>query len=71
MKYVVSVSKKASQVAKRRPENAATWHKRHLKRHWVLYGYDEDGVFRTERVKWYTAYWFRLSKKKVKVKYDK
>ncbi len=64
MQYVKSIGKKNSNSGKRRRYQQQ-------KKHWVLYGYDENGVFRTERVKWYTAYWFRLSKKKVNVKYDK
>jgi len=57
MKYVVSVSKTYTHRGKHQ-------HKSTTKKRWHIYYYDEDGNFRTERVNWLQALYYKTQKRK-------
>jgi len=56
MKYVVSVSKTYIHRGNHR-------HKSDTKKHWFVYYYDEDGIFRTEKVNWLEAMYYKSQKR--------
>ena len=57
--YVVGISKKHTDTGKRR-------HYKDGKRHYVLYFYDENGVFRTKRLTFFEAIWKKMTVRKYK-----
>ncbi|MCV0399038.1 MAG: hypothetical protein K5785_03460 [Nitrosarchaeum sp.] len=57
MKYVVSVSKTYTHRGNHR-------HKSTTKKRWHIYYYDEDGNFRTQRVSWLQALYYKAQKRK-------
>lgn len=57
MKYIVSVSKTYLHRGNHR-------HKSDTKKHWFVYYYDEEGNFRTERVNWLQALFYKTQKRK-------
>jgi len=57
MKYVVSVSKTYIHRGNHR-------HKSDTKKKWFVYYYDEEGNFRTERINWLQALYYKTQKRK-------
>lgn len=57
MKYVVSVSKTYIHRGKYR-------HRKSTKKHWYIYYYDEEGNFKTKRVNWFEAMYYKTQKRK-------
>ena len=57
MKYVVSVSKTYIHRGNHR-------HKSDTKKRWHVYYYDEEGNFRTERVDWLQALYYKSQKRR-------
>ncbi|MDH5463588.1 MAG: hypothetical protein OEW49_04705 [Nitrosopumilus sp.] len=61
MKYVVSVSKTYIHRGNHR-------HRSGTKKRWFVYYYDEDGNFRTGKVNWLQAVYYKTQKRK-RIKY--
>lgn len=57
MKYVVSVSKTYIHRGKHN-------HKSNTKKKWFVYYYDEEGNFRTNRINWLQALYYKTQKRK-------
>ncbi|AFS82629.1 hypothetical protein [Candidatus Nitrosopumilus sediminis] len=57
MKYVVSVSKTYIHRGNHR-------HKKSTKKRWHIYYYDEEGNFKTQRVSWLSAMYYKTQKRK-------
>ena len=57
MKYVVSVSKTYKHRGLHR-------HRESTKKYWHIYYYDEEGNFRTSRVNWIQAMYYKTQKRK-------
>jgi hypothetical protein len=55
MKRVVSVSKTYIHRGNRR-------HRPNTKKYWFIYYYDEDSIFRSERVSWISAMFYKMIK---------
>ena len=57
MKYIVSVSKTYIHRGNHR-------HKSDTKKHWHIYYYDEEGIFKTQRVNFLQALYYMTQKRK-------
>lgn len=57
MKWIVSVSKTYIHRGKHR-------HRKSTKKHWHIYYYDEEGNFKTQRVNWFEAVYYKTQKRK-------
>lgn len=55
MKLIVSVSKTHI--------HRGVAHRKSTRKHWFIYYYDEEGNFRTEKVNWFQAMYYKTQKR--------